>query len=101
MEPVKPETLAAIKADEFARSTIEAAIEMLYVEGRDWEHINRRGKVLFHREQTAIAYAALCSLVGRTEPPDVDGKVNVGGVMIEMDAITQLERAFVRRAEEK
>lgn len=80
MEYVKPETVAAIKADPFAVATIEAAISQIYAEHRDWSVMSRNsGQIPFDSEDAAVGYYALCALVGREKPPDVQGKVNIGG----------------------
>ncbi len=96
MDPLKPETVAAIKSDEFATKLIEAAIELVMGECRDWDAINRSGKIQFKTEEGAIVYCGLQSLIEQTEEAPCRFMINVGGKMIEAQSLQMLQAAFRR-----
>lgn len=97
MSGLKPETVKAILADEFATATIKAAIEMLLIHARDWETISRSGKIRFVDEQSAIAYAAMQTLINQTEEPSIDATVVVSGQRIQASALQELQKSFRRQ----
>jgi hypothetical protein len=102
MDYVKPETVEAIKRDEFARKTIEATRAFIYAHFRDWERIHPQGKLLFTDDDAATGYIALCALLG-IDPADVpdigDTKVHVGGgQMMSAKALEELSNVFVGAA---
>lgn len=94
MNSLKPETVAAIKADEFASKTIEAVIELVYLHWRDWNVVTRTGKIPFTDDNAAVAYLALCMLVDRTQRPDVDAEVRVGATMMPVGAVHALDESL-------
>jgi hypothetical protein len=94
---LKPETVAAIQGDEFARKTIEATRSFIYANYRDWEHVSRNGNLRFTNDDMAVAYLALGELLGTQEPPDMSGvTVQIGGTSIACEALDALQAAFTK-----
>ena len=95
MDTVKPETLAAIKGDEFARTSLEYVRALIFAHFRDWDRINRSGKIPFTDDNAATCYACLCVLLDTTSTPDIgDLKVNISGQRVSASALQALQDVF-------
>ncbi len=94
MEAIRPETVAAIKGDEFARASLQAAKEKILAHHRDWSGIHPEGKLMFDDDQWGILYLAICSMLDNFDEPEIDADIMVGGVKMKAGTIQSLNRAF-------
>lgn len=86
----------AVQNDPFAKSTLELIRDFIYMLHRDWDVLSKDGKPIFKDEQPAVLWNALCLILGNTNKPQ-EGKVNVGGVMVNMSSVHLLEEALSER----
>lgn len=94
MEYIRPATVSAILADEFAVSAIRAIRNAIYATHRDWNTTTKDGKLVFDEEHWGVAYLALSCLLDDYEEPEVTGKVIVGSVPMEASSIQMLTKAL-------
>ena len=100
LEPVKADTVEAIRNDRFATATIEAIKVYLLTTCTDWSQLNiKTGLPPFNDEEGAIAYRAACTLIDDHSAPDFAGiQVSINGVQMPVEAISKLTAA-VNKAE--
>lgn len=88
------DTIKAIRADEFARKALEAIKGLIYAQHRDWNSIDRKGRIIFDDDKWGISYSAICEMLGDYSEPDVDGTVMIGGMAMKASHIQELANAF-------
>jgi len=95
MNPLKPETVKAIRNDPFATLALKATRDFLYLAHRDFSRLTKSGKMIFEHDEAGIAWAALGELLG-TGPDDLpsDTTISVNGVCMNIDAIHALQKAI-------
>lgn len=92
---LNPQTIDAIKSDEFAVATLNAVKSRLLELCIDWHEIDAEaGLPPFRTEDDLTLYTAVCTLLNDGSTPDLSGtKVNIGGAMVSAGAVLDLARA--------
>jgi hypothetical protein len=93
---VSTEFRKALTNDDFARNTIEATRDLIYLVGCDFSRIARDGLPVFKEKEFGIAWEALNELL-RTpgaQPKLTNVQVDIGGMTIPAQAIKDLQNSF-------
>ncbi len=95
---LNPQTVAAIKLDEFAVATLNAMKVRLLEVGVEWDYIDKEsGLPPFSNENDHTLYCACCALLDDISTPDLSGvQVDVGGVAIDAEALVMLGKAVAK-----